>query len=117
MSLLPLEYFIHILDEAAFILKRMQTVSKSEFLSDETLRRAVVRSLEIIGEAVKKLPNEFKNKYNYIEWKSIAGMRDKLIHNYIGVDYELVYDISINKIPTLHKNIQKIVKSESGNVN
>ena len=67
------------------------------FINDEVKSRAFIRSLEIIGEATKKLPKEFTMEYLENYWKSIAGMRDKLIHNYFGVDYEIVWDVLIMK--------------------
>ena len=74
-------------------------MKKEVFQEDEVLKRALVRSLEVIGEAVKKLPLDFREKYNHVDWKAIAGMRDKLIHDYAGVDYDLVWDVVINEIP------------------
>lgn len=65
------------------------------------LYRAVVRSLEIIGEATKKLDDEFKVTNNHIEWKKIAGTRDKLIHDYFGIDYDIAWDIIQTKIQHL----------------
>jgi len=56
-------------------------------MRDETLKHAFVRSLEIIGEASKKIPDDFKQKYSHLEWRAIAGMRNRLIHGYFGVDY------------------------------
>jgi uncharacterized protein with HEPN domain len=72
-----------------------------------------VRSIEIIGEAVKKLPDEVRDNYPDFEWKSMAGMRDKLIHDYFGVDYDIVWDVVTNKIPALKEKIQKIIKAEA----
>ena len=57
------------------------------------MRRAFVRSLEIIGEAVKNLPEEFRASHPEVEWRPIAQMRDRLIHGYYGVDYQLVWDV------------------------
>lgn len=61
--------------------------------ADETLRRAFVRSLEVIGEAAKKVPDDVRATYPAVEWRAMAGMRDRLIHNYFGVDLELVWDV------------------------
>jgi len=82
-------------------------------VKDETLKRAYVRSIEIIGEAVKQMPNAVRQKYSAIEWRAMAGMRDRLIHNYFGVDYDIVWDVVINKIPTLDAEIRVILNQES----
>ncbi len=82
------------------------------FLQNETLKRAVVRSLEIIGEASKKVPADFKVIWNAINWKNIAGMRDRLIHDYMGVDYLIVCDVVKNKIPELHDQILKVLNDK-----
>jgi uncharacterized protein with HEPN domain len=114
MSLSPLEYLRHILDEANYILERAQGLSKEEFFRDPTLKRAFVRSIEVIGEASKKVPDGFRKKYKVIDWKAMAGMRDKLVHDYFGIDYDLVWDVVSNKIPTLKKQIVQIISSEAG---
>lgn len=113
MSKEPLEYLRHIQDECLFVLSVIgdETV-KEELISDETLKRAVVRSLEIIGEATKKIPIDFKLKWNSINWKNMAGMRDRLIHDYMGVNYSIVWDVVKNKIPELSLQIQKVIDSE-----
>ncbi len=104
----------HILVEADYLLKVASTTSREAFLSDETLKRAFVRSLEIVGEAVKQIPDAIRAKYPQVEWRKMAGTRDKLIHDYLGVDYELVWDIVQNKIPALRQDIEEIVKLEKG---
>jgi uncharacterized protein with HEPN domain len=109
MSLSMHEYLLHILDETGYLMKHSKGLTKDEFEDDETLRRAFVRSIEIIGEAAKQLSPEIREKYTQIEWKAVAGMRDKLIHGYFGVDYDLVWDVVTIKIPILHKEIEKIL--------
>jgi len=107
----PILYLKHIRDELLFILTvTEQGLDKEEFLNDETLKRAVVRSLEIIGEASKKIPADFKAQWTNIKWKEMAGMRDRLIHDYMGVNYSIVWDVIKNKIPDLHKQITRILE-------
>lgn len=108
----PIEFLKHIADECSFLLSVNKDLSKDDFLGDETLKRAVVRSLEIIGEATKKIPADFKVKWSSIHWKNMAGMRDRLIHDYIGVNYSIVWDVFINKIPELYDQIQKVLNKE-----
>jgi uncharacterized protein with HEPN domain len=90
----------------------VQGLEKETFLHDETLKRAFVRSLEIIGEAVKQLPNDIKQRYSHLEWRAMAGMRDRLIHGYFGVDYDIVWDAVINKIPALQREVEHILRQE-----
>jgi uncharacterized protein with HEPN domain len=113
MSLSHLEYLRHILDEADYLIKNKKSVTRKQFLKDDTLKRAFVRSIEIIGEAVKKLPAGIKDRYPEFEWKAAAGMRDKLIHDYFGVDYDIVWDVATKKVPKLKAKIQEIIKAES----
>ncbi|MCL6642407.1 MAG: DUF86 domain-containing protein [Candidatus Bipolaricaulota bacterium] len=113
MSLSVLEYLRHIRDEAEYLIAQAHKITdKKAFMQDETLKRAFVRSLEIIGEAAKKIPSDFRQQYSSIDWKALAGMRDRLIHGYFGVDYEIVWDIVITKVPVLHKEIQHIIRLE-----
>jgi uncharacterized protein with HEPN domain len=86
--------------------------SENTFQSDETVRRAFVRSLEIIGEAAKNIDNEIKDEYPDIKWREIAGMRDKLIHHYFGVDYSLVWDVVENKIDELKLDLERIINPQ-----
>lgn len=81
MSKEPIEFLKHISEECAYLLSISNGLSKDTFLDDETLKRAVTRSLEIIGEATKKIPADFKFKWNSVQWKNMAGMRDRLIHD------------------------------------
>ncbi|MEA3317487.1 MAG: HepT-like ribonuclease domain-containing protein, partial [Bacteroidota bacterium] len=86
---------------------------KNEFLENETLKRAVIRSLEIIGEATKKISADLKYQWNSISWKNMAGMRDRLIHDYMGVNYSIVWDVIKNKIPELYDEIESVIKNEA----
>ena len=93
MSFEPRDYLRHILVEADYLLDKSAGLSYDAFAADETLRRAFVRSLEIVGEAAKKVPEDFRAEHPAVEWRAMAGMRDRLIHNYFGVDFELVWDV------------------------
>jgi uncharacterized protein with HEPN domain len=72
---------------------------------------AVVRNLEILGEAAKKIPDAFRIKHPEIEWKKITGLRDILVHEYFGVDTEIILDVVLNKISPLQSSLQKLVSS------
>jgi uncharacterized protein with HEPN domain len=112
MSKEPIEFLKHIADECTYLLSVSKGLSKEAFLDDETLKRAVVRSLEIVGEATKKIPADFKVKWSSIQWKNMAGIRDRLIHDYIGVNYSIVWDVLVNKIPELNSQIQQVLSAE-----
>ena len=114
MSKEPIEFLKHIYEECSYLLSIKESLTKEDFLNDETLKRAVVRSLEIIGEATKKIPADFKVKWNSIHWKNMAGMRDRLIHDYIGVNYSIVWDVFKNKIPELSRQIAPVLVLQSG---
>ena len=96
----------HILDEADYLLRSSRGLSEEAFLADETLRRAFARSLEVIGEAAKRVPAETTEHLPALDWRGMAGMRDRLIHGYFGVDYELVWDVVQSKIPDLHEHLR-----------
>ena len=111
MSRFPTEYLRHILDEASYLEQTSERTSKDRFLGDETLKRAFVRSLEVIGEATKNLPVEFREAQDHVDWRAIAGMRDKLIHGYFGVDYDIVWDVVANEIPVLRLVVEELIES------
>jgi uncharacterized protein with HEPN domain len=110
LSLSPHEYIHHILDEIDFILTQISDTDYESFVRNPTLKRAFVRSLEIIGEASKKLPEEIKALRPDIEWRKVTGMRDRLIHDYFGVDFTIVWDVATTKLPDLRVKLQALLE-------
>ncbi|MFN5415820.1 MAG: DUF86 domain-containing protein [Flavobacteriia bacterium] len=106
-----LDFIKHIQDESAFILRNTLNENFESFMQKEVLQKAIIRSLEIIGEASKKIPQDFKLNHPLVDWKSMAGTRDKLIHHYFGVDYEIVWDIIENEIPFLDEYLVKLIQN------
>ncbi len=103
------EYIKDILQECEFVKKYTQGIEYEDFLESDLLRHAVVRALEVIGEAVKNLPNELLEKYPQIEWKRVKGMRDRLAHAYFGVDYELLWKVVKEELPSLCKVVRDML--------
>lgn len=109
MSLSPHEYIHHILDEIDYILAQISDMDYDSFVRNPTLKRAFVRSLEIIGEASKKLPEDVRAMQPDIEWRKVTGMRDRLIHDYFGVDYTIVWDVATTKLADLRSKLQTLL--------
>ena len=110
---MPKEHRVYIEDikEATNkIEKYTRNLAFTKFRKNDLVIDAVIRNLEIIGEATKRIPNHVKEKAPDIEWKKIAGLRDILIHEYFGVDLEIIWDIVKNKLPTLNKRVIQILK-------
>src|SRR3989442_12219098 len=97
----------HILESINLILNYTLDISKEKFLSSNSIQDMVFRRLEIIGEAVKNLPQDFKDNNLHIEWREIAGLRDVLIHNYFGVDLDLTWKVIEKDIPELKIKIEE----------
>jgi len=96
-------YLADILDSASKAIEFTKGISFNSFLKDEKTQYAVIRAIEIIGEASKKRPKSLKNKYSTIPWREISGMRDKLIHDYFGVNQKVVWKTVKEDLPALKK--------------
>ncbi|MCA0427641.1 MAG: DUF86 domain-containing protein [Bacteroidetes bacterium] len=114
MSKDPIIFIEHISSCISRIKEYTEGIDEDGFLKNNLIQDAVIRNFEIIGEATKKLNNDFRTKYSEIEWKKIAGMRDKLIHDYIGVDLWAVWGVVEKIIPILDNQIKEILRKEKG---
>lgn len=104
------DFVYDIVEACKRIQKYLKGVTYEEFLKNFEKQDAVVRNIEIIGEAVKNLSSEFKAKHKDIPWKKIAGMRDRLIHFYFGVNLEIVWIVATKEVPFLKQKIREIIK-------
>ena len=101
-----------ILENIKLIEGSTRSLTKKDFEENLDIRDATIRRLEIIGEATKNIPEEFRGKYPEVEWREISGTRDKIIHNYFGVDLDVVWDIIKKDLFELKKEIEKILEKE-----
>jgi uncharacterized protein with HEPN domain len=109
-----LDFVEDILDGMNKAEELLEGVSYNQFETDFRINFAVVRALEIIGEATKRLPEELRYKYPDIPWKGMAGMRDRIIHGYDNVDLEIVWDVVKRDIPQIQPKIEKILMDYEG---
>lgn len=114
MSKSPINYIRHIGEEVDFIISAMSGKTFQNLTDDLVLQKAIVRSLEIIGEATKRVDDSFRKKYPLVYWREMAGTRDRLIHDYFDIDYQVVWDIIQNDIPVLKEQVNLILKDEIG---
>jgi len=108
----PIFFIQHITESIGNIESFMKNITKSSFLKNKEKQNAVLREIEIIGEAVKNLPLEFTVKYSHIEWNKIAGARDKIIHHYFDIDLERIWNVIKKDLPELKKEIEIILQKE-----
>ena len=105
----PTIFLHHILESISLAEGYLREISQEEFLKDLVRQDAVIRRIEIMGEAVKNIPEDIKKKHPFIPWKKIAGMRDKIIHEYFGIDLKLVWNVAQKDLPLLKKQIQELL--------
>lgn len=103
-------YLDDIVNSCNTIAEYIDGLNNEQFDNDQRLQDAVIRRLEIIGEAVKRLPNEFRNQHPSVEWKGATGMRDILIHLYDEVDTLQVWKTITEVLPTFHKQVQALLE-------
>ncbi len=103
-------YIKDILQNMQEAVEFIQGMSYEQFIDDKRTLNAVVRSIEVIGEAARNVPDEIRARYAEIPWKEMVGMRDKLIHFYFGVDKEVVWVVVKDRIPAILPLIEKTLK-------
>jgi uncharacterized protein with HEPN domain len=92
------------------IISYTKDLSTQEFFKDSRTYDAVMRNIQIIGEAIKHLPAEVRKEYKNVDWKKAAGLRDIVVHEYFGVNRDIIWDVIKNKIPELEKEVKIILK-------
>lgn len=106
------DYLQDILDAINDVEIFTASITYEQFTKDRKTLNAVVRSIEVIGEASKRLPDTLKAKYSELPWREITGMRDKLIHAYFGIDTETIWQTAKEDIPSMKKSIKKMIEDQ-----
>lgn len=102
-------YLLHILDAIGLIEEYTRGMSENEFLSNSMAHDAVIRQIEIIGEAARNISDEFQEKHSNLPWGKMTGIRNKIIHEYFNINYAIVWDTVKDDLPFLKKSIKKIL--------
>lgn len=110
---MPRDYKVYLEDIVLAIAKihrYTSGLSLEAFANDERTLDAVVRNLEVVGEAIKKVPESVRSKHPEVDWKKVGGLRDILIHEYFGIDLDIIWDVVQNKLPALEQQVQAILR-------
>ncbi|HUW17868.1 MAG TPA: DUF86 domain-containing protein [Sedimentisphaerales bacterium] len=115
MSKRPIELLLNDIRQAIDRIEQyIENLSFHGFSDDQKSVDAVVRNLEIMGEAAKRLPEEFKQRYSEIEWHKVVGLRHRIVHEYFGIDLEIIWQILHKDLPELKKKIVQTISDEGG---
>ena len=106
---MPRDYKVFLQDALCNVMEFVGVMTLDEFKSDQKTLHAVVRNLEVIGEAVKSVPQGVRQAHPHVPWQRIAGLRDILIHHYFEIDVEIVWDVVQNKLPDLQQHLHTIL--------
>ncbi|HEY4032533.1 MAG TPA: DUF86 domain-containing protein [Ktedonobacteraceae bacterium] len=113
----PIVFLTHSLESINLIEMYVRGVTEEYFHTSIEKQDLVVRRLEIIGEATKNLPDEFRKKHSDIPWKRMAGLRDVIIHQYFGIEYNIIWDTVVSLLPILKKQIEQLIQDYSSKEN
>ena len=102
-------YLEDIADSAGLVQEYISDISEFEFYELNEKQDAVLRRIQVIGEAAKHIPDDYRNKWNHIPWKEIAGMRDILVHEYFGITFTMVWKVVNEDLPILKEQVEKLI--------
>lgn len=111
----PLIFIEHILESIEIIESYKKNLTKEKLIKNIRIQDAIIRRIEVIGEAAKNLPSDFRNRYSIVEWSDIIRTRDKITHHYFGVDLDIVWDIVKKDLPALKNKIKAILEEAQVN--